>query len=324
MENGTKLDDMQMRVALIISGLATMQLVGCASTGTRDLAHASIPEERARHCNVVEDLYFDSAGVRIRFIDLGPRNGEPVVLIHGGFTNVEEQWIESGVIAALDDTYRVIALDLRGHGKSGKPHDPLQYGNMIVDDIIRLLDHLRIEEAHIVGYSLGGRITFKLVADHPKRVISAMPNGTDAEPLSSAMRDVFERTAHSLKESGSVRPLIDHFASDGSMSEEEIEQIVETLRTMNDTEALAALLRSFTGFRPDPARLKANTVPCLCVIGEGDPNRANVDATAQYMANLGIVVVPGADHMTTFRHPTFVAAIKSFVRKHQSQRGTEK
>ncbi len=192
-----------------------MQLVGCASTGTRDFAHASIPEERARFCNVVEDRYFDSAGVRIRYIDVGPRDGEPVVLIHGGFTNVEEQWIESGVIAALDDTYRVVALDLRGHGKSGKPHDPLQYGNMIVDDIIRLLDHLRIEEAHIVGYSLGGRITFKLVADHPKRVISAMPNGTDAEPLSSAMRDVFERTAHSLKESGSVRPLIDHFASDG-------------------------------------------------------------------------------------------------------------
>ncbi len=51
-----------------------------------------------------------------------------------------------------------------------------------VDDIIRLLDHLGIEKAHVVGYSMGGRITFKLVADHPERVISAMPNGTDGEP----------------------------------------------------------------------------------------------------------------------------------------------
>ncbi len=108
------------------------------------------------------------------------------------------------------------------------------------------------------------------------------------------------------------------------MTEEEIEQTVETLRTMNDTKALAAMVRSFAGFRPDPARLKANTVPCLCVIGEDDTNRASLDATDEYMANLEIEVVEGADHMTTLRHPAFVAAIKSFLRKHQLDTGIEK
>ena len=108
---------------------------------------------------VADDLFFDSDGVKIRYIDQGPRDGEPVVLIHGGFMNAETMWAEPGVIEALDDAFRVIALDLRGHGKSDKPHDPRQYGNPFVEDIVRLLDHLDIEKAHVVAYSMGGRIT---------------------------------------------------------------------------------------------------------------------------------------------------------------------
>ena len=70
-----------------------------------------------------DDRFFDSDGVKIRFVDQGPRDGESVVLIHGGFNNIEAQWVEPGVIDALDDVYRVIAMDLRGHGKSGNPED---------------------------------------------------------------------------------------------------------------------------------------------------------------------------------------------------------
>ena len=140
---------------------------------------------------VGNDMYFDSDGVRIRYIDVGPRDGdgEPVVLIHGGAASIEWQWGESGMIDALDDDYRVIALDCRGHGKSDKPHDARKYGNEMVLDIIRLLDHLDVEKAHLVGYSLGGRIVFKFVADHPQRVISAMPCGTNAEPFSDQARE---------------------------------------------------------------------------------------------------------------------------------------
>jgi pimeloyl-ACP methyl ester carboxylesterase len=264
---------------------------------------------------VAEDQFFDSDGVKIRYIDQGPRDGEPVVLIHGGFSNAEA-WAESGAIDALDDTYRVIAPDLRGHGKSDKPHDPRQYGNAFIDDIIRLLDHLGIEKAHIVGYSMGGRITFKLVADHPERVISAMPNGTDGEPISTAMLAVMERVATSLEESGSIRPVLDHFNSDGSMTEEQIEQIVESIRATNDTKALAAVARSFPEFRPDRSKLEANPAPCLVVIGEHDPNRTALEKTAGYMANLEVEILDGVNHVTAYRDPALIAAIRAFVQKH--------
>ena len=192
------------------------------------------------------------------------------------------------------------------------------YGNAMGVDVIRLLDHLKIEKAHVVGYSMGGRITYKLVADYPDRVISAMPCGAGWGPPSQTRDDLFERLAVSLEKSGSIRPVLDHFVSDGSMTAEEIEQIDARIRESNDTRALAAMARSIPELRPDRAKLEANTVPCMCVIGERDPNRADVDAMLEYMPNLDISVVDGADHMTAFRDPAFIAAITSFIGRHAS------
>ena len=267
---------------------------------------------------VAEDQFFDSEGVQIRYTDQGPRDGEPVVLIHGGFSNIEAQWAETGVIDALDDAYRVIALDVRGHGKSDKPHDPDAYGNMMAVDVIRLLDHLAIDRAHIVGYSMGGAITYRLVADYPDRVISAMPCGAGYGDPSPDGDDIFEQLAKSLEESGSIRPILDHFVTDGSMTEAEVEQIVTTIRETNDTVALAHVARSIGDLRPDRAKLEANTVPCLCVIGELNPNRAGVEAMMQYMPHLEVQVVEDADKMTTDLPPAFIAAIRAFLGKHAS------
>ena len=94
-----------------------------------------------------EDQSFDSAGVRIRYIEEG--QGEPVVLVHGYTSNAEAQWARTGVLQALAGQYRVIAMDVRGHGRSGKPHDAAQYGPEMGLDILRLLDHLGIRRAHM-------------------------------------------------------------------------------------------------------------------------------------------------------------------------------
>jgi len=72
------------------------------------------------------DKYFDSAGVSIRYIEDG--RSEPIVLAHGNTGNIERSWVGPGIIAELAKTHRVIAFDHRGHGKSGKLHDPAQYG----------------------------------------------------------------------------------------------------------------------------------------------------------------------------------------------------
>src|SRR5687768_5133960 len=87
-----------------------------------------------------QDQFFDSNGVRIRYVEQG--QGEPVVLVHGFGNTIEGGWMEPGVFQNVAKSYRVIAFDLRGHGKSGKPHDPAAYGRELPLDIIRLLDHL--------------------------------------------------------------------------------------------------------------------------------------------------------------------------------------
>jgi len=67
----------------------------------------------------------------------------------------------------------VIAIDARGHGKSGKPADAKAYGAEMGQDIVRLLDHLKIPRAHIVGFSMGAIIVGHLVTTNPDRFISA-------------------------------------------------------------------------------------------------------------------------------------------------------
>jgi pimeloyl-ACP methyl ester carboxylesterase len=266
--------------------------------------------------SVPGDRFLDSDGVRIRFVDRGPRDADPIVLIHGGFMDLDRQWVESGVMDDLDDAHRVVAPDLRGHGKSDKPHEAEAYGSAMVEDVIRLLDHLEISRAHVLSYSMGGRIAFKLVADHPDRVLSAIIGGTDGEPLTEEFLGVLETTAISLEESGSTQPVIEYFNSNGSLADEDIEQIVETLGSHNDPLALAAVLRGFPGFQTDRSRLERNSVPCVAIIGENDPNRANLETTAGYMPQLEVVVIDDADHMTTFGDPAFLIAVRAFLARH--------
>jgi len=125
-----------------------------------------------------EDKFFNSNGVRIRYVDHG--TGEPVVLVHGYTNVIERAWIETGVLPNLAKDHRVIALDLRGHGKSDKPHDPKAYAEL-GQDVVRLLGHLNIPQAHIVGYSLGGVITAKLLTTNPDRFITSTLGGSSGE-----------------------------------------------------------------------------------------------------------------------------------------------
>src|SRR4029453_6515858 len=105
---------------------------------------------------------FDSNGVQIQYVDKG--RGVPGVLLHGFTGSYARHWEAPGVLDALKTAgYRVIAMDCRGHGQSGKPHDASQYGVEMVHDVVRLLDHLHIDRAHIVGYSMGGAIANQLL-----------------------------------------------------------------------------------------------------------------------------------------------------------------
>src|SRR5688572_17303871 len=152
-----------------------------------------------------QDRFFESGGARIRYVDAGA--GAPVVLIHGFTGDIERSWTNTGVLDDLKRDYRVLAFDLRGHGHSDKPHDPRAYDEIGLD-AIRLLDHLRIEKAHVVGYSLGGIIALKLLTTHPQRFLSAVVGGAAYRRARGNDADQATEAAAREVEGGVYRALI--------------------------------------------------------------------------------------------------------------------
>ncbi len=117
--------------------------------------------------------FYESAGARIAYTDDG--SGAPVILLHG-FQGDFERGLGS-VGDFLSPEFRVIGLDQRGHGRSDKPHDADAYGIRMADDVVRLMDQLKIQKAHVVGHSMGGIVALYLAARHPERVQSAATIG---------------------------------------------------------------------------------------------------------------------------------------------------
>jgi pimeloyl-ACP methyl ester carboxylesterase len=117
--------------------------------------------------------------VEIAYLDEGPRDGPPILLIHGFASNTKTNWVDPLWVRFLTGHgYRVIAMDCRGHGASAKLYDLGAYGSPVMaEDARRLLDHLGIPRADIMGYSMGARITAFLALAHPARVRSAIFGG---------------------------------------------------------------------------------------------------------------------------------------------------
>jgi pimeloyl-ACP methyl ester carboxylesterase len=142
----------------MLAALACSALLGCVQAADRPATKT-----------------FDSNGVKISYTVQG--KGEPAVLIHGWLSSGWINWTLPGTSGLLARDYQVITLDVRGHGLSDKPTREDAYGPELVEDVARLLDHLEIKKAHIVGYSMGGVIAANFIARHPDRVRSGTLGG---------------------------------------------------------------------------------------------------------------------------------------------------
>ncbi len=265
---------------------------------------------------IAEDTYFDSSGVKIHYIVEG--QGEPVVLIHGFTANIQAQWAMPGILSKLKSDYRVIALDNRGHGKSDKPHDPKLYGPEMVKDVVRLMDHLRLAKAHVVGYSMGGFMTNFLVNNYPDRVITATLGGAGWAKADDERTDFMIELAESLESGRGIGPLILQLTPEGrpKPDEQQIEFVNQMIMRTNDPQALGACIRGLRRMTVTEAQLRANEVPTLALIGSEDPLKVGVDELAETMANLRVEVIEDADHMTAFASPKFIADLKDFLGNH--------
>src|SRR5215467_11868161 len=259
------------------------------------------------------DQFFDSNGVRIRYYSVG--QGEPIILIHGWSASAE-MWSEA--IQDLSRNYRVIALDCRGHGKSGKPTDPKQYGIQMVNDIVRLMDHLRIAKAHILGYSMGGSITIKMLTTYPERFLTAVIGGSEG----------FRRPEDSdTPESPLIKSLLSGMSTTDAMianappgvpkpTPEQRKQM-ELMNANQDPKALAAQRLGNVGLKVDYDALKHNTVPTLVIYG-GNDNPSRFDDLKKILANGEFKEIPGAGHMAASLSPEFIKDVRDFLARHSS------
>ncbi len=248
---------------------------------------------------------FSSDGVQIAFIDEGDKARPAVVLIHGFASNTEANWIAPGWISYLVDAgFRVISFDNRGHGQSEKLYDLELYGApLMAEDARRLLDHLDLKVCHVMGYSMGARISAFLATTHPTRVASIVFGGLGLNmvrgmagtgPIATALEaetieDVANPTARTFRA----------FAE----------------QTGSDLKALAACIRSSRAPITREA-LAEVTCPVLVAVGDRDVIGGSADALADLMPNAEAFTIPNRDHMKAVGDKAFKSRVLAFLAEH--------
>lgn len=253
---------------------------------------------------------FDSNGVPIRYVMQG--EGEPVILLHGFILNLRSNWIAGGVLDALSRHNRVVAFDLRGHGESGKPHEPQSYGMEMVHDVVRLMDHLKMERAHVVGYSLGGILALKLIETAPKRLHSLVVGGADWIPDRDSAYQKWAGLADLMRKVQPGESISSYFWPNGT--EQPPREILEVIDN-NDARALAAVSSGMLEVTVSASVLQSNRVPMLALFGEHDPIQSSGAAMKAVAKNFTMQVAPGLDHHTLPGSQEFQESIRQFIRR---------
>jgi pimeloyl-ACP methyl ester carboxylesterase len=243
---------------------------------------------------------FKHGEVEIAFLDEGA--GEPIVLVHGFASTKEVNWVNPGWVATLTGAgRRAIALDNRGHGASSKLYDPAAYHSaMMAQDVRALLDHLSIERADVMGYSMGARITTFLAVNHPARVRSVVFGGLGLRLVEGVGQS--ETIADALE----ARLLADVRDPTGRSFRSFAEQ------TKSDLKALAACMR---GSRQTLSReqVAGIRVPVLVAVGTEDKVAGSAQELAALIPGARALDIPNRDHMLAVGDKMFKAGVLDFL-----------
>jgi pimeloyl-ACP methyl ester carboxylesterase len=244
---------------------------------------------------------FNSAGVDIAYSDEG--EGAPILLIHGFASNARVNWQATGwVKTLLGAGYRVICIDNRGHGESEKLYDPELYSaSIMAEDAARLLEHLHIDHAAVMGYSMGARISAFLTMQHPhmvsrvvfaglaERMVLGVPGGEAISDglLAADVRDVDDLGARSFR--------------------------IFAENTKSDLKALAACIRS-SRVKIKAEALAKITCPVLVVAGDLDTVSGAVQPLVDMIPGAKGITLPNRNHMNAVGDIGYKKAVLEFLR----------
>ncbi|TPW32899.1 alpha/beta fold hydrolase [Pararhizobium mangrovi] len=245
---------------------------------------------------------FGHDGLDLAYFDAGDPAGPPVLLIHGFASTANVNWVFPGWLKTLGEAgYRVVAIDNRGHGESDKPHVSSAYETAtMAGDAFALLDHLEIGSAHVMGYSMGARITATMMLEDLARVRSAVFGGLgiglvegvgDWDPIAEAL-----------------------LAEDPGAITDETGRMFRSFadQTKSDRKALAACIRAArtTISAEEVGRLDA---PVLIGVGTKDEIAGSPEALAELMPQARALEIPRRDHMLAVGDKVFKAAVVDFL-----------
>jgi len=264
------------RNAFIVAIILVAQISACADVE---------PESHASNTAPKFETHYVSRGT-----------GEPVILLHG-FSQTHKAWLQTPLYEDLVRDHQVIAVDLRGHGDSAKPHDPKDYGENLQSDLIRLLDQLGIDRAHFVGFSLGANVVGGLAVSYPDRVQTAT--------MGSGYFTTWDEGEEDF-----ARLIENRVTSDERYPWEPANQ---------DYRALAAVIRGARYSSVTPEQISAISKPTVMVFGsievehmtESQKQRLEVVPDA-----ITVLIVDGADHDSSkaaILSPEFTQAARQLI-----------
>jgi pimeloyl-ACP methyl ester carboxylesterase len=252
--------------------------------------------------------FFRHDGFDLAYIDRPPEggSGEPILLVHGFASTHIVNWVSTGWVKTLNDAgYRAIALDNRGHGASSKSYDTSDYTpQKMAGDAAALLGHLGIGRSHVMGYSMGARISAFLALAEPEKVATLVFGGLgfgmvdgvgDWDPIAAALlADDPATITHPRGKS--FRAFAD--------------------QTRSDRKALAACIETSRELLSED-EVSRITQPTLIAVGTKDDIGGSAEALAGLMPNAVAFAIEGRDHMLAVGDRTFKKRALEFLAAHQ-------
>jgi len=225
-----------------------------------------------------DDLLTADDGVEIAVWQGPTESAQPVMLLHGLGSTARATWEATGWFRALAAAgCSWLAPDLRGHGDSGRPHDPQSYGlTQLVRDVVLVLDHAAVSRVDLIGYSLGSRVALEFAATWPDRVGRLVLGGF----------------------------------GDGSGSVP-VQELLDRLPASVDREAVAACAHGAGAAAP--VRTADMRAPALLVAGDGDRFAGSIESLASQLLDARSERVSGRNHFNVLSAAAFKQAALAFL-----------